>query len=150
MFRFQNDAEELIYNYYASSRKEKGELEGVSIRQLQSIIRLSIARAKVDMSRSVTCQHVNDIIKLLEYTTHGSQGTRNKAPSQKTGKKSKSEKIHEFLAACGGKGASLSVDEMRQHYDRMEMPFFSLDCFLDMLRDSGMVIKVSNKLYKLT
>ena len=149
MFRFQSDAEELIHNYYASSRKPKGELEGVSIRQLQGIIRLSIARAKVDMSRSVTCEHVGDIIKLLECTTHGSQGAFNKAPSQKAGKKSKAEKINEFLVACGDKGTSLSVDEMRQHYDRMEMPFFSFDCFLDMLRDSGLVIKVSNKVYKL-
>lgn len=139
----------MIYNYYTSSRRQKADPEGFSIRQLQGIIRLALARAKIDMAQRVTCQHVNDIIKLLSHTTYGSQDVSKKIQPQRTTKKSKADKINDFLARFGGKGNSLTVDEMRQHYDRTEMPFFSFDCFADMLCDSGLVIKTSNKTFKM-
>lgn len=150
MLRFESDAEELIYNYYTSSRRQKADPEGFSIRQLQSIIRLAIARAKMDMAQSVTRQHVNDIIKLLTCTTYAPHDASKRALPQRGIKKpSKADRISEFLARFGGKGNSLTVDEMRQHYDRSDMPFFSFDCFVDMLCESGLVIKASNKSYRL-
>ena len=140
----------MICNYYTSSRNQRADPEGFSIRQLQSVIRLSLARAKIDMAQRVTCQHVNEIIKLLSHTTYGSQDMPKKILPQRVGKKSKAEKINDFLTRFGGKGNSLTVDEMRQHYDRTEMPFFSFDCFVDMLCDSGLIIKTSNKTFKMT
>lgn len=103
----------------------------------------------MEMTQLVTCKHVNDIIKLLAYTTYGPQDTSKKIQPQRMAKKSKAEKINDFLKRFGGKGNSLTVDEMRQHYDRTEMPFFSFDCFVDMLCESGLVIKTSNKSFKL-
>lgn len=141
------------------TRGEKGRdralLLPFSTRQLQSLIRLSQARAKAELKPRVSAEHALETIGLMSHCLAQQSSSSPSAnpkfnPSRRFGGKAASmRKLLSTLAAFQG---DITLQDLKALYDRSELAssasFPNFDIFVDSLNNSGQLLKNPNKTYR--
>lgn len=136
-------------------RNERASLLPFSTRQLQSLIRLSQARAKAELKPRVSAEHAQETIALMSYclaqqsSSPSSVDPKFSASRRSGGKAASMRKLLSTLAAFQG---DITLQDLRALYERSEFAasasFPTFDVFVDSLNNSGQLLKNPNKTYR--
>jgi DNA helicase MCM8 len=145
------EAAALLQDYYLHIRKTFTSMDSlpVTTRQLESMIRLSIARAKAELREVVTREDAMDVIEILNYSLFGlmkktSDNHSNKRPS------SKREEVQTFIECLRNfpdrEINSADLKELHQNLE-LKIPMHEL---LSKINHEGILLQKGNGIYKIT
>jgi len=152
-----NDAKQVLQSYYLKLRQQyhTSDSTPITTRQLESLIRLAQARAKIELRDKVTEQDALDVIEIMSESlydvltdeTGQVDLSRNSGYSKLKGMKGFIVKLQEISSVTGKD--SFTVDELRRHADTVQMS----DKFEELLYKAnhiGYLLKQADRSYKFT
>jgi DNA helicase MCM8 len=152
-----DDAKQILQSYYLKLRQNHHSSDSTPIttRQLESLIRLAQARAKIELRESVTEQDALDVIEIMSESlydvltdeTGQVDLTRNTGYSKLKGMKAFVAKMQD-VSSITGKDI-FSVDELRNYADSVNLGN-QFEQVLDKANHIGYLLKQANRCYKFT
>jgi len=152
----------VLQKFYISLRQQHGNDESVPIttRQLESLIRLAQARAKLELRELVTQRDAEDVVQLMKDAIFdaamGEGGDLDFARVAGGSGMSMSKQVKLFVRmtsnAAARKGSSLFTrDELRELADTAQLKFAtcSFGDFIEVLNQQNYILKKGNQLYQL-
>nr|CCA17112.1 DNA replication licensing factor MCM8 putative [Albugo laibachii Nc14] len=141
--------------YYLELRgNSEFSLNGVSItvRQLESLVRLAQARARIELSNEVTVQHARDVIEIMACCLRDTDVSEGSVPSAVGLSLPKKIKFYaarlEQVAKREGKNV-FSLDELMEIAKSARLEIGNFHDFLDVLNEHCIVLKKGPKRYQL-
>lgn len=152
------EACQLIQNFYLSLRQrhKSSESTPITTRQLESMIRLSEARARMVLSPIITKEHAQDVIELMKESLYerfedqyGQLDFRRAG-----GSSSKSKDVSRFVTALqrvkSQRGTDIfTTQELSEVAQAIKIQVASFDDFLETLNLQQFLLKKGNRTYKL-
>ncbi|KAL3137863.1 DNA replication licensing factor mcm8 [Trebouxia sp. C0009 RCD-2024] len=156
-----DDAKQILKEHYCQLRQDSLTNEGtpVTARQLESLIRMSEARARLELVQVVTAQHAQEVIELSQEAARDVQGAAAGAScldfrvpgGARAG--SKQAEARRFLSALGRRAAqsgnSFSVHQLFDLSDHLQLKVPDMRLFIDQLNDAGELLKKGPQTYAL-
>ncbi|KAL3150551.1 DNA replication licensing factor mcm8 [Trebouxia sp. C0010 RCD-2024] len=156
-----DDAKQILKEHYCQLRQDSLMNEGtpVTARQLESLIRMSEARARLELVQVVTAQHAQEVIELSQEAASDVQGAGAGAScldfrvpgAARAG--SKQAEARRFLSALGHRAAqsgnSFSVHQLFDLSDHLQLKVPNMRLFIDQLNDAGELLKKGPQTYAL-
>ena len=120
----------------------------VTPRTLESLIRLSKARAKIELSHTVTLKHAVDVVELMIFCLSSCDFEKALGTSSK--KRSKFANTRNFIAALESISDQneFSTNEMKQIAVKEGIKIPNWDEFIHVLNMNGYIVKTSRGMYK--
>ncbi|RKP17377.1 MCM-domain-containing protein, partial [Rozella allomycis CSF55] len=147
-------AKSRLKEFYLEMRHSKSDETPVTTRQLESLIRLAEARAKLALRDVVCLEDCNDAIEIVNFCKANLDQKPN--TNSKSGKKpnSKSAEIKLFLAeiqtlAQQNPGSEFSYQQLFQIAQELNLQKIGdFNAFIETLNYQGYLLKRNNKMYK--
>ncbi|CAM1325469.1 MCM8 (predicted) [Pycnogonum litorale] len=154
------EAASVIQEFYIHLRKQHHTYDSIPIttRQAESLLRLTEARAKLDLREIATKDDANDVIELMKYsmidTYSDESGEIDFRRSQHGSGMSKQKQMKSFLAILNRLSEQTSdklftVQQMKQLISDGRIPVKDFDDFLENLNTHGFLLKKGSNVYKL-
>jgi DNA helicase MCM8 len=154
--KLSSGAKEVLKNFYRGLRKSYHSPDSIPIttRQLESLIRLAQARAKIELREEVTEEDALDVVEIMKESLYDVLTDEyGQLDFRRTTGMSKSKQVNQFIAF-------LNQESQRQmkatfsHKELIEMARHfrvkgDLDNFIDMLNQNGYLLKKGGNTYKL-
>lgn len=150
-----NDAKEMLQQFFIELRtKNLSYGIPITVRQLESCIRLAQARAKVELREEVTAKDAYEIIELLNFSLVKTQcdefsGFGFKKSVKKTGIRAQSRKLLAELQKHGKTERIFSVDQMKLFSKQLNIATLDFYNIVDLLNNEAIIIKKGNNMYEL-
>lgn len=150
-----DEAKEMLQQFFINLRSNNMNYGiPITVRQLESCIRLAQARAKVDLREEVTAKDAYEVIELLNFSLVKTQcdefsGFGFKKGVKKTGIRSQSRKLLIELQKHGKTERLFSIDQMKLLSKQLNISTLDFYNIVDLLNNEGVVIKKSNNMYEL-
>ncbi|XP_050529032.1 DNA helicase MCM8-like [Daktulosphaira vitifoliae] len=150
-----NDAKEMLQQYFIELRKNNMNYDiPITVRQLESCIRLAQARAKVDLREEVSAEDALEIIELLNFSLVKTQcdefsGFGFKKNGKKLGIRAQSRKLLAELQKHFKVERLCSIDQMKKFANQLKIPMLDFYNIIDLLNNEAVIIKKGNNIYEL-
>jgi len=150
-----NEAKEMLQQFFTELRSNNMSYGiPITVRQLESCIRLAQARAKVELREEVTARDAYEVIELLNFSLVKTQydefsGFGFKKTIKKTGIRAQSRKLLAELQKHGKTERLFSVDQMKLISKQLNIPTLDLYNIIDLLNNEAVIIKKDNNIYEL-
>ncbi|KAG6550803.1 hypothetical protein Mapa_007707 [Marchantia paleacea] len=154
--RMSAAAAKVLKEFYLQLRKNSHETDGTPItaRQLESLVRLATARAKVDLREEITEQDALDVVEIMKESLFDKftdeHGTLDFGRS---GGMSKQKEAKRFLSALQQRAdlqqnAVFTIAELYSLADEIELRVPDLNTFIDNLNQAGYLLKKGTRTYQ--
>ncbi|KAK9510017.1 hypothetical protein O3M35_004892 [Rhynocoris fuscipes] len=151
------EAGKVLQNFYLELRGQHRDKDSTPIttRQLESMIRLAEARAKVELREEATVEDAKDVVELMKLTLFDvNEDVKGGLEFKKTRGMSQGSKAKKFIAALQRRAQienknTFFVDEMKQLCTAMNLQVTDFKSFIELLNTHGFILKKSSNQYKL-
>jgi DNA helicase MCM8 len=154
--RMTEEAATVLQNAYLEMRRtrQNDETLPVTTRHLESMIRLSEARAKMDLRTFVTIEDAAEVVELLKYSSiattesRGAHGNTNKGRKGSGNSKSARVKnyVSELITISSRTGETeFTTEQLQALYNTMKIEQVSFRDLLDALNEHGYLLKRASK-----
>ncbi|KAN0025797.1 hypothetical protein ACTFIU_000060 [Dictyostelium citrinum] len=156
--RLSEEAIKVIQNFYLELRSKSTSSDSmpVTTRQLESLIRLAEARAKLELRETVTEQDAIDIVEIMRDSLldtfedeHGNIDFRRATGMSKSGLSKKYISVFNKEASKTGT-STFSKQELLQIVKEYKLPFENFNDVLEGLNNQGMILKSGNNKFTIT
>lgn len=150
-----NEAKEMLQQFFIELRSKNLSYGiPITVRQLESCIRLAQARAKVELREEVTAKDAYEVIELLNFSLVKTQcdefsGFGFKKSIKKTGIRAQSRKLLAELQRLGKTEKLISEDQMKLISKRLNIATLDFYNIVDLLNNEAVIIKKDNNFYEL-
>lgn len=150
-----NEAKEMLQQFFIELRSNNLSYGiPITVRQLESCIRLAQARAKIELREEVTAKDAYEVIELLNFSLVKTQcdefsGFGFKKSVKKTGIWAQSRKLLAELQKHGKTEQIFSIDQMKLFSKQLNIPTLDFYNIVDLLNNEAVIIKKGNNLYEL-
>lgn len=150
-----NEAKEMLQQFFIELRSNNLSYGiPITIRQLESCIRLAQARAKVELREEVTAKDAFEVIELLNFSLVKTQsdefsGFGFKKSMKKTGIRAQSRRLLAELQKHGKTERLFSIDQMKLFSKQLNIATLDFYNIVDLLNNEAIIIKKGNNIYEL-
>lgn len=150
-----NEAKEMLQQFFIELRSNNLSYGiPITVRQLESSIRLAQARAKVELREEVTAKDAFEVIELLNFSLVKTQcgefsGFGFKKSAKKTGIQTQSKKLLAELQRNGKTNRLFSIDKMKLLAEQLNIPTLDFYNIIDFLNNEAFIIKKGSNMYEL-
>jgi DNA helicase MCM8 len=151
-------AKRVLQDFYLSLRRSRSSQDGtpVTTRQLESLIRLAEARAKVELRNEVTEQDVRDVIEIMKESlrdaldANGFESVDIRATGVRGDRKQKQIFVQELQKRARSSGKNeFTKQELYEISRQLKItPASSFDDFLDHLNHAGFILRSGSRSWK--
>ncbi|OQR83613.1 DNA replication licensing factor MCM8 [Achlya hypogyna] len=126
----------------------------ITMRQLESLIRLAQARAKIELADVVSVEHAHDVVEIMQeclldtYTTEDGDLDFGRSGGLSLAKKVKAFMARLKKAAITRNSTKFSMDELLEVANSMALQVDDFRDFVDILRNECYVLKQGPNVYK--
>uniref|UniRef100_J3M7Y3 Probable DNA helicase MCM8 n=1 Tax=Oryza brachyantha TaxID=4533 RepID=J3M7Y3_ORYBR len=147
---------ESLQEFYLGLRKHSTSADGTPItaRQLESLVRLAEARARVDLREEVTEEDAKDVIALMKESLHDKYVDENGCVDYtRSGGMSHEKQAKKFLSALNKESELqqkdlFSIKEMYCLADRISLQVANVDAIVDNLNTAGYILRKGSNVYQ--
>lgn len=150
------EASQELKNFYAEMRTTRSGIDSVPVttRQLEALIRLTQARARIELASEATVEHARDVLAILRYTMidvlSTDRGTLEMKRSINGSGMSHTTKVKKYLELLQSRCQdTFTVSELKECAASMGFEMF-FNSILDSLNVQGFLIKRGQNIYKFT
>lgn len=150
-----NEAKEMLQQFFIELRTNNLSYGiPITVRQLESCIRLAQARAKVELREEVTAKDAYEIIELLNFSLVKTQcdefsGFGFKKSVKKIGIRAQSRKLLAELQRHSKTERVFSIDQMKLFSKQLNIATLDFYNIVDLLNNEAIIIKKGNNMYEL-
>jgi len=155
------EAARVLQAFYLHLRKSfqwsggNGESAPITTRQLESMIRLSEARAKIELRESVTAQDAADVVDIMKESMYDMLSDQfGRVDFTRTSGLSKSKQVTMFMKAlhriAKQKQSSIfTIQELAQIASKMKLGIDNFDGFIEVINQQNYLLQKSGRRYQL-
>ncbi|KAF1881316.1 hypothetical protein Lal_00023352 [Lupinus albus] len=154
--RMSKPAAEILQKFYLKLRDHNTSADGTPItaRQLESLVRLAEARARLDLRADITAQDAMDVVEIMKESLYDKYVDEHGVVDfGRSGGMSQQKEAKRFLNALN-KQSELEqkdcflVSEIYSLADRIGLKVPDIDTFIDNLNSAGYLLKKGSKTYQ--
>ncbi|KGL72485.1 DNA helicase MCM8, partial [Tinamus guttatus] len=154
------EAAEVLQGFYLELRKQKQGTDGTPIttRQLESLIRLTEARARLELREKSTKEDAEDVIEIMKYSMLGTYsdefGKLDFERSQHGSGMSNRSQAKRFVSALNNIAERtynnlFELQQLRQIANELQIRVSDFESFIGSLNDQGYLLKKGSRIYQL-
>ncbi|XP_063774666.1 DNA helicase MCM8 isoform X2 [Pseudophryne corroboree] len=154
------DAAQVLQNFYLELRKQKQGIDSTPIttRQLESLIRLTEARARLELREEATKEDAEDVVQIMKYSMLGTYsdefGKLDFNRSQHGSGMSNRSQAKKFVSALNTIAERtynnlFEYQQLRQIAKEVHIQVSDFESFVGSLNDQGYLLKKGPKVYQL-
>lgn len=154
------DAAQVLQNFYLELRKQNQGIDSTPIttRQLESLIRLTEARARLELREEVTREDAEDVVQIMKYSLLGTYsdefGKLDFNRSQHGSGMSNRSQAKKFVSALNRIAERtynnlFEYQQLRQIARELQIQVSDFESFVGSLNDQGYLLKKGPKVYQL-
>ncbi|KAL3628551.1 DNA replication licensing factor mcm8 [Castilleja foliolosa] len=154
--RMTKPAAEILQKFYLRLRDHNTSADGTPItaRQLESLVRLAEARARVDLREEISTQDALDVVEIMKESLYDKYVDENGLVDfGRSGGMSQQKEAKRFLSALNKQSElqqkdCFSISELYSLADRISLRVPDIDTFVDNLNSVGYLLKKGPKTYQ--
>lgn len=154
--RMTKPAAEIIQKFYLKLRDHNMSADGTPItaRQLESLVRLAEARARLDLREEITAQDALEVVEIMRESLYDKYvDEQGFVDFGRSGGMSQHKEAKRFLSALNKQSElqqkdSFSISEIYSLADRIGLRVPDIDIFVDNLNTAGFLLKKGPKTYQ--
>ncbi|KAM6593385.1 hypothetical protein CsatA_001088 [Cannabis sativa] len=154
--RMSKPAAEILQKFYLKLRDHATSADSTPItaRQLESLVRLAEARARLDLREEITAQDAMDVVEIMRESLYDKYVDENGfVDFRRSGGMSQQKEAKRFLSALNKQSElqqkdCFSISEIYSLADRIELRVPDMDAFIDNLNSVGYLLKKGPKTYQ--
>ncbi|XP_073008456.1 probable DNA helicase MCM8 [Typha latifolia] len=154
--RMSKPAAEILRSFYLRLRDRNTSADGTPItaRQLESLVRLAEARARVDLREVVTVEDAKDVVEIMKESLYDKYVDEHGIVDfARSGGMSQQKEAKRFLSALNKQSEldqkdCFSISEIYSLADRISLRVPDIDTFVDNLNSVGYLLKKGPKMYQ--
>ncbi|KAH9621154.1 hypothetical protein KSS87_006341 [Heliosperma pusillum] len=155
--RMSRSAAEILQSFYLRLRDRNTSADGTPItaRQLESLVRLAEARARIDLREAITDQDALDVVEIMKESLYDKYVDEHGVIDfARSGGMSQQKESKRFLSALNKQSEldqkdCFSISEIYGLADRIGLRVPDIDIFVDNLNTVGFLIKKGPRTYQL-
>ncbi|KMS95512.1 hypothetical protein BVRB_007520 isoform B [Beta vulgaris subsp. vulgaris] len=155
--KMSRSAAEILQNFYLRLRDRNTSADGTPItaRQLESLVRLAEARARVDLRDKITDQDALDVVEIMKESLYDKYVDEHGVVDfARSGGMSQQKEAKRFLSALNKQSEldqkdCFTISEIYGLADRIGLRVPDIDVFVDNLNSVGFLIKKGPRTYQL-
>ncbi|XP_075420095.1 DNA helicase MCM8 [Tenrec ecaudatus] len=158
--RLATDAAQVLQDFYLELRKQSQRLNSspITTRQLESLIRLTEARARLELREQATKEDAEDIVEIMKYSMLGTYsdefGNLDFERSQHGSGMSNRSSAKRFISALNNIAERtynnlFQFHQLRQIAKELNIQVVDFENFVGSLNDQGYLLKKGPKVYQL-
>ncbi|KAL9228028.1 hypothetical protein vseg_003647 [Gypsophila vaccaria] len=155
--RMSRSAADILQNFYLRLRDRNTSADGTPItaRQLESLVRLSEARARIDLREEITAQDALDVVEIMKESLYDKYvDEHGNLDFARSGGMSQQKEAKRFLSALNKQSEldqkdCFTISEIYGLADRIGLRVPDIDVFVDNLNTVGFLIKKGPRTYQL-
>ncbi|XP_050242875.1 probable DNA helicase MCM8 [Quercus robur] len=154
--RMSKPAAEILQKFYLQLRDRSTSADGTPItaRQLESLVRLAEARARLDLREEITAQDAMDVVEIMKESLYDKYVDEHGfVDFGRSGGMSQQKEAKRFLSALNKQSEldqkdCFSISEIYSLADRIGLRVPDIDTFVDNLNSVGYLLKKGPKIYQ--
>ncbi|KAJ3703254.1 hypothetical protein LUZ61_006959 [Rhynchospora tenuis] len=154
--RMSKQAAEILQTFYKElrDRSTSADATPITARQLESLVRLAEARARVDLREEVTAKDAEDVIEIMKESLYDKyMDERGVVDFGRSGGMSQQKEAKRFLSELNKQSElqqrnCFSISELRSLADKISLRVADVDMLVENLNNSGCLIKKGPKTYQ--
>ncbi|KAK2647711.1 hypothetical protein Ddye_015200 [Dipteronia dyeriana] len=154
--RMSKPAAEILQKFYLQLRDHNTSADSTPItaRQLESLVRLAEARARLDLREEITAQDALDVVEIMKESLYDKYVDEHGfVDFGRSGGMSQQKEAKRFLSALNKQSElqqkdSFSISEIYSLADRIGLRVPDIDIFVDNLNTAGYLLKKGPKTYQ--
>ncbi|POO01589.1 Mini-chromosome maintenance protein [Trema orientale] len=154
--RMSKAAAEILQKFYLQLRDHATSADSTPItaRQLESLVRLAEARARLDLREEITAQDAMEVVEIMRESLYDKYVDENGfVDFGRSGGMSQQKEAKRFLSALNKQSElqqkdCFSISEIYSLADRIELRVPDIDAFVDNLNNVGYLLKKGPKTYQ--
>ncbi|KAM4089890.1 hypothetical protein ACJW30_09G018100 [Castanea mollissima] len=154
--RMSKPAAEILQKFYLQLRDRNTSADGTPItaRQLESLVRLAEARARLDLREEITAQDAMDVVEIMKESLYDKYVDEHGfVDFGRSGGMSQQKEAKRFLSALNKQSEldqkdCFSISEIYSLADRIGLRVPDIDTFVDNLNSVGYLLKKGPKIYQ--
>lgn len=154
--RMSKPAAEILQKFYLKLRDRDTSADGTPItaRQLESLVRLAQARARLDLREEITAQDAMDVVEIMKESLYDKYVDEHGfVDFGRSGGMSQQKEAKRFLSALNKQSEleqkdCFSISEIYSLADRIDLRVPDIDTFVDNLNSVGYLLKKGPKTYQ--
>jgi len=148
------EASKVLQDFYLELRRKHSSIDSTPIttRQLESLVRLSEARAKLELREEVTEEDALQVVEIMKETLFDSYEDQfGNIDFRKSSGMSKAKETKRMLAALQRRPENVfTIQELQSIADQIGLRVDNFDSFIDTLNQQGYLLKKAPRTYALT
>lgn len=149
-------AADILQKFYLHLRDQNTSADGTPItaRQLESLVRLAEARARVDLREEITVQDAMDVVEIMKESLYDKYVNEHGVLDfGRSGGMSQQKEAKRFLSALNKQSESqqkdcFSISEIYSLADKIGLRVPDIDTFIENLNSVGYLLKKGPKTYQ--
>lgn len=154
--RMSRPAAEMLQNFYLRLRDRSTSADGTPItaRQLESLVRLAEARARLDLREEITAEDAKDVIEIMKESLYDKYvDDHGFVDFGRSGGMSQQKEAKRFLSALNKQSElqqkdCFSISEIYSLADKIGLRVPDIDTFVENLNSVGYLLKKRPKMYQ--
>ncbi|CAN1805557.1 Probable DNA helicase MCM8 [Linum perenne] len=154
--RMTKPAADILQKFYLQLRDHNTSADGIPItaRQLESLVRLAEARARLELREEITSQDAMDVVEIMKESLYDKYLDDNGVVDfGRSGGMSQQKEAKRFLSALNKQSElqqkdTFSISEIYSLADRIELRVPDLDTLVENLNIAGFIIKKGPRMYQ--
>ncbi|XP_015578499.2 probable DNA helicase MCM8 isoform X1 [Ricinus communis] len=154
--RMSRPAAEILQKFYLRLRDHNTSADGTPItaRQLESLVRLAEARARLELREEITAQDAMDVVEIMKESLYDKYVDEHGfVDFGRSGGMSQQKEAKRFLSALNKQSElqqkdTFSISEIYSLADRIGLRVPDIDTFVDNLNSVGYLLKKGSKLFQ--
>ncbi|XP_038988371.1 probable DNA helicase MCM8 [Phoenix dactylifera] len=154
--RMTRPAAEILQTFYLRLRDHNTSADGTPItaRQLESLVRLAEARARLELREEITAQDAMDVVEIMKESLYDKYVDEHGVVDfARSGGMSQQKEVKRFLSALHKQSElqqkdCFSISEIYSLADRISLRVPDIDAFVDNLNSVGYLLKKGPKMYQ--
>ncbi|KAJ4704837.1 DNA helicase [Melia azedarach] len=154
--RMTKPAAEILQKFYLQLRDHSTSADGTPItaRQLESLVRLAEARARIDLREEITAQDASDVVEIMRESLYDKYIDEHGCVDfGRSGGMSQQKEAKRFLSALNKQSElqqkdCFSISEIYSLADRISLRVPDIDTLVDNLNTAGYLLKKGPKTYQ--
>ncbi|XP_020252648.1 probable DNA helicase MCM8 isoform X2 [Asparagus officinalis] len=154
--KMSRPAAEILQKFYLRLRDHNTSADGTPItaRQLESLVRLAEARARVDLREEITAQDAMDVVEIMKESLYDKYVDEHGfVDFARSGGMSQQKEAKRFLSALNKQSElqqkdCFSISEIYSLADRISLRVPDMDTFVENLNSVGYLLKKGPKMYQ--
>ncbi|MCL7036690.1 hypothetical protein MKW94_027520 [Papaver nudicaule] len=154
--KMSRPAAEVIQKFYLRLRDHSNSADGTPItaRQLESLVRLAEARARLELRDEITAQDASDVVEIMKESLYDKYVDENgRVDFGRSGGMSQQKESKRFLSALNKQSELLqkdtfSISEIYSLADKIDLKVPDIDTLVENLNSAGFLLKKGPKMYQ--